>query len=110
MKNNFIQDCWNNLEKNSSIPTKLNNVLILDFNEVKKKIIEEDQNFIKKITKSLFDGDFYILKNAFTKEFMVNLRKKSFELYKSKPSEFHKIPPAIPFFVSTQRPGPSGSL
>ena len=98
MTNNFIQDCWKNLEKNNSIPTKLNNVLILDFNEVKKKIIEEDQNFIKKITKSLFDGDFYILKNAFTKESMVNLRKKSFELYKSKPSEFHKMLEGAPDF------------
>ena len=98
MTNNFIQDCWKNLEKNNSIPTKLNNVLILDFNEVKKKIIEEDQNFIKKITKSLFDGDFYILKNAFSKEFMVNLRKKSFALYKSKPSEFHKMLEGAPDF------------
>ena len=40
MTNNFIQNCWKNLEKNSSIPTKLNNVLILDFNELKKKINE----------------------------------------------------------------------
>ena len=38
MTNNFIQDCWKNLEKNNSIPTKLRNVLILDFNEVKKKL------------------------------------------------------------------------
>ena len=39
-----------------------------------------------------------ILNNAFTKEFMVNLRKKSFELYKSKPSEFHKMLEGAPDF------------
>jgi len=98
MKDNFIKEYWDLLERTSSIPTKVNKVLILDFSEIKKKILEGDQEYLKKIMESLFKGDFYILKNSFSKEFMVSLRRRSFELYKSKPSEFHKMLEEAPDF------------
>lgn len=98
MKNNFIKEYWELLEKTNSIPTKVNEVIILDFNEIEKKILEEDQIYLRNIMESLFKGDFYILKNSFSKEFMVSLRRRSFELYRSKPSEFHKMLEGAPDF------------
>ena len=68
MTNNFIQDCWKNLERNNSIPTKLNNVLILDFNEVKKNRLannlkENPKNLIGRVRRSLvYDKETLILK------------------------------------------------
>ena len=49
MKDNFIKDYWELLESTSSIPTKVNKVLILDFNEIEQNILEEDQEYLKKL-------------------------------------------------------------
>ena len=42
MKDNFIKDYWELLESTSSIPTKVNKVLILAFNEIEQNILEEE--------------------------------------------------------------------
>ena len=53
---------------------------------------------MEEITTSLSSGDVYILKGAYTKEFMVNLKEKTFSYFKDKPSKFHKMLEGSPDF------------
>ena len=73
-----FKSAWENCEKTMPLPTRARKTIIVNFEEFKKKILEEKKEFVKKITKSLFNGDFYILKEAFTKEFMLSIKKKHY--------------------------------
>lgn len=98
MKNNFIKNFWEELESNNPMPKRVKKIHVLDFEDFKKKIYEPDEKYIKNLIKNIFEGDFYILKNAFTEEFMINLKNKTFEYFKSKPSEFYKMLEGTPDF------------
>lgn len=96
--NNFIKSEWLNLEKNNPIPKRVREVKILDFNELEKKIKNSDRKFVTDLINSLYRGDFYILKNAFEKNFIESMKKNTFNYYKNKPSEFHKMLEGTPDF------------
>ena len=58
----------------------------------------ESEDFVNKVTHSLFSGDLYLLKGAFTKEFLDDLKNKTFLYFKNKPSEFYKMKEGCPDF------------
>ena len=93
-----FKSAWNILEKKLPFPKKARKVKIIDYKEFKEKVLEESPDFVEEITSSLFAGDFYFLKGAFKKEFMENLKVKTFLHYKDKPSEFHKMLEGCPDF------------
>ena len=78
-----FKSAWNILEKKLPFPKKARKVKIIDYKEFKEKVLEESPDFVEEITSSLFAGDFYFLKGAFKKEFMENLKVKTFLHYKS---------------------------
>ena len=87
----MIQDKWISLENKSQIPKRVNRVKHLEFDLLKEKILNQDEGFIINMIESLYSGDFYILKNAFKKEFMDYLKTETFKYYKNKPSDFYKM-------------------
>jgi len=89
---------WDDLEKNFPYPRKARQIQTIDYNEFKVKVSEESSDFVKATTSSLYNGDFFILKGAYSKEFMQNLRIKTFAYFKDKPSEFHKMLEGSPDF------------
>tara|TARA_B100001063_G_scaffold3693_1_gene2710 strand:+ start:3582 stop:4463 length:882 start_codon:yes stop_codon:yes gene_type:complete len=96
--NNYIIDYWNELETKYPMPKRVRKIHILDFEDLKLKIYKPDEIFIKDLMKNIYEGDFYILKNAFTEEFMTQLRNKTFNYFKTKPSEFFKMLEGTPDF------------
>ena len=60
-----FKENWTNLENIKNPPTRVNKIFTEDFDKFKNEIIKEKEVFVKKITKSLYEGDIYILKNAF---------------------------------------------
>ena len=93
-----FKSAWKNCEKTMPLPTRARKVITINFEEFKKKVLDEKEKFAEEITKSLFSGDFYLLKKAFSKEFMLNLKTKTFLHFKNKPSEFHKMLEGTPDF------------
>ena len=89
---------WDSLEKKLPYPKKARKIYTVRYNEFKQKVLNEDPNFVEEITSSLFSGDIYILKGGYTKEFMENLKIKTFSYFKNKPSEFHKMLEGCPDF------------
>ena len=45
------------------IVRNLENKIQKDFEEFKDEVLNEKSNFVKKITESLYNGDFYLLKH-----------------------------------------------
>ena len=69
-----FKSAWDDLEKKLSYPKKARKICTVDYNEFKQKVLDENPDFVKEITLSLFNGDIYILKGGYTKEFMQNLK------------------------------------
>ena len=98
MNKKTFKSAWDSLEKNSSYPAKARKIITVDYKEFKQKVLDEDSDFVEETTSSLYNGDFYILKGAYTKEFMKNLKVKTFLHFKNKPLEFHKMLESCPDF------------
>ena len=70
----------------------------MDYQEFKEKIQHQADSFVESIVGSLYRGDAYLIKGAFTKDFMINLRKKVHAYWQGKPSEFYKMLEGSPDF------------
>ena len=96
---NIFSEIWDTLEKkNIKYPVRARKVIELDFKEFSKLIDVQDKEFADKITGSLIQGDIYILKNAFKKEFFEDLKLKCYKYFKNTPSSFHKMLEGSPDF------------
>ena len=98
MPANSYKYFWEKYEKNFLAPTRSRKIIIRDYDDFKNKVLEENVDFVKNTVKSLFDGDFYILKSAFSKKFMEDLKINTFNYFKNKPSEFYKMLEGTPDF------------
>jgi hypothetical protein len=98
MNKTIYQSAWDILEKKFPYPKKTRKVRIVDYMKFKQEVLDESPTFVKEITSSLFSGDVYILKGAYTKEFMENLKVKTFLHFKDKPSKFYKMLEGCPDF------------
>ena len=78
-----FQSAWKNCEKTMPPPRRLREIIIISYEEFKAKVMEESEDFVNKVTHSLFSGDLYLLKGAFTKEFLDDLKNKTFLYFKS---------------------------
>jgi len=97
MENNF-KKFWNILEKKNNLPTRLRNLVLVDYEEFAKKIDMQNLQFAEEITNSMFQGDIYILKKAFSENFFHSLKKKCYDHFKNVPSSFYKMLEGSPDF------------
>jgi len=108
MNKKTFKSAWDSLEKKLPHPTKARKINTVDYNEFKQKVLNEDSDFVEETTSSLYNGDFYILKGAYTKEFMKNLKVKTFLHFKNKPLEFHQMLESCPDFHRKINPEAKG--
>ena len=67
-----FKETWEYTEKSLAYPSRARNILFFEFDEFAKNVNEEKEGFTKKIVNSLMEGDFFILKKAYSKKFMMN--------------------------------------
>ena len=91
LNNLTFKTAWLELLKTEKLPKRLRNLIVIDYKELKEKVLKEESKFVEEFTNSVFSGDCYIMKKTFTKEFMEDLKIKTFNHFKDKPSTFHKI-------------------
>ena len=89
---------WNKVENVISYPNRVRNIITYDYDYLAKNVKIEDSHFTDKIVTSLMMGDFFILKNAYSKKFMNELKINTFNHFKNKPSEFYKMLEGTPDF------------
>ena len=93
-----FKEFWKSIEKPETLPMYMRDYTVMPFDELKKRVLEQDKDFVKSIVNSLYAGDIFILKRAFTPEFMINLREKIHEEGKKTPPEFYKMLEGCPNF------------
>ena len=95
---NKINLIWKELEAKKDRPKYASNIIKIDYQEFQKKIEEQNEKYIKNIITSLYNGDIYILKNAFSKTFMYELIEKVYKIFHTTESSFHKMKEGCPDF------------
>lgn len=97
MKNKF-KFFWDILQNKKDLPTRLRNLILVDYKDFEKKIDEESTKFAEEITNSMYRGDVYILKKAFPRKFFQDLKEKCYSHFNNVPSSFHKMLEGCPDF------------
>lgn len=96
-ENEFLR-IWEDLESRKKKPLYARKLIIKDYNEFAKEVFYGNYLVKKKLAKSLYEGDVYILKKAFTKKFCNFLIKGSWKINKKEKQSFHKMKENCPNF------------
>jgi len=88
---------WKDVDENS-LPNRMNKIIEIDYSEFIKNYVRNENN-AKELVKSLLDGDFYILKNTLSKNFIDNVKEYVGKKFKHEKSEFHKVKDGVPNFT-----------
>ena len=93
-----FKDKWKKLEKEKTPPTRIRNLIEISFTEFKEKVKNSKESFVSEITKSLYSGDVFILKEAFDKNFINQLKLNCYSHFQNEDSTFHKMLENCPDF------------
>lgn len=93
---------WEKLEEIKPAPYSFRKVCEMDYSEFEYQVKTQSDDFVKNITSSLYSGDFIILKNAFSQEYVNQLKLDIIEYSKKSPSSFHKMKEECPDFHRIQ--------
>jgi len=98
MTNINYRQLWKNIEGSKKQPLRCRDIKVIDYHEFKENVLSSNEDFMHEIVDSLYSGDFYILKSAYSEKFIKDLQKNTFQYFKDKPSEFHKMLEGSPDF------------
>ena len=94
---NFAE-AWKQIEAKDDRPSRLRSTRTLPWEEFRQDVAEQGGEFVRSIVSSLYHGDILILRNAFTREFMRELKEKTVAWTRSRPESFHKMLDGVPDF------------
>ncbi|MBI4423971.1 MAG: hypothetical protein HY554_09605 [Elusimicrobia bacterium] len=98
MSPNAFRTVWDRLEDPKTQPRRLRHLVEMDFREFREKVYSEDPAFAERLVGSFYSGDVYILKNAFPRAFLDEVRAKLAAHGRETPSSFHKMIEGCPNF------------
>ena len=93
-----FKDIWQSLEREKPRPERCRKLIKRDWAGFKERVMENREPFSTMFVSSLYAGDVYILTGAFDKDWMIDLRRRTFDYFQSKPSEFYKMLEGSPDF------------
>ena len=93
-----FKECWDSIVSEDSLPTRLNNMREIGYDEFRAKVMSPEPEFARDITSSLYNGDALLIKGAFSADFMEDLKARTFEHCKNTPSSFSKMVEGCPDF------------
>lgn len=98
MKPGRFELAWKQAEASGPRPSRVRHVIHRDYKLFANQVMDESPSFVGWAVDRLYQGDVFILRNAFPAEFMESTRDKVFEWFKTRPSEFHKMLEGTPDF------------
>lgn len=93
-----FKDAWENKIDEETVPLYMNNLVEYEFDDFKEKILNPTDEFIDKITSSLYSGDVYVIRNTLSKDTIEGIKEKVFNLGNTTPTSFSKIIEGAPNF------------
>jgi hypothetical protein len=88
---NPIREKWKSVESSASPPRRLRHLEFLSFEKFRENVFSQDRHFADSMIDSLYQGDCYILENAFPPESLVDLKQRTHSYGKKSESSYHKI-------------------
>lgn len=88
---NIYKECWKKYLKDTEMPTYFTGIKKVYYNEFKEKISDDNEHFADEIIKELIAGKVILIKNAYSKEFVSNLKKEVMNFWKNNPDTFYKM-------------------
>jgi len=95
---NKYKVAWGGLESKEPQPRRLGKVHQVEFEEFKRQIRAQDPGFVERVVESLYAGDVYLVKRAFPRDFMIELRRRVHEYWSTRPEAFYKMVEGCPDF------------
>ena len=95
---NLYKLIWKEFEAKYPLPRRARNIIQVEFNWFNKIIKNENKSDIEKVIENLFMGDVYLLKGAFSIDFLNRIKKECFEHFSNIPTSFHKMLEGCPDF------------
>ena len=95
---NNIAKFWEVLEADNSPPKYVKNVVILDFEEIKRAVDVGNDVYLKKIIENMYAGEAYILRGASDSSLKAKMLELASYYDKSLDSSFHKMLDGTPNF------------
>ena len=90
MENNFLTQ-WNILESDKPRPKFFRDIVNIDYETFEYQVFSNQKKYIKMLTDLLYAGDVLILKNAFPKKYMEELKIKAYEYGKAIEPSYHPM-------------------
>ena len=97
-KNNIYKKLWDENEIYDELPNFYNNIIEVNYDEFQSKIYENNLKFAKDLVVSLLSGDIYILKEAFSKDYIEKIKRQTIINWKNIKDEFFKMYENCPTF------------
>lgn len=91
-------EAWKHVESLAERPNRLRHIIETPWAKFAEQVIWQNASFVDFLTRSLYAGDAWILKGAFTPDFMHKMRDDTAAFFKSEPSSFHKMLDGCPDF------------
>ncbi len=89
---------WQYLESRKKQPLFARKLICQDYKLFEKKVLNGGSVTKKKLVNSLYSGDIYLLKRAFTKSFCKNLINGAWKINQNQRKSFHKMKENCPNF------------
>ena len=87
----FFQKEWDKIEDVKTYPHYLRNIVALEAEDFVEKVVNADQKQAQELVKSIYSGDAYILKNAFSGETVERLKDQIIEWGKTKEDKYFQM-------------------
>lgn len=95
---NILQKHWQKLEAKKTAPKFVKKINTLEFSELKKAIDNKNIFYVKNLTKKMYDGEAFIVRNSAKKNLKNIIIKLAKHYDKKKKSSFHKMLNGTPNF------------
>ena len=82
---------WNKIEREKKQPLFARKLISIDYKKFEKQVFSKDDKTRKKLVKSLYSGDVYLLKNTFSKKFCKDIINGAWKINKTTRKSFHKM-------------------
>ena len=98
MHHEKILDIWKRRESLGNMPSTFKDVIEISFDELEEIYLNQNSSRILKLVERIIEGDFLIIRAAFSYEEIIFMKKKMEDLMNKTNSTFYKMDSLIPDF------------
>ena len=106
----YFKEQWKKIESVKTYPHYLRNIIIMDADNFVDKVLNASEREAKDMVNSIYNGDAYILKNAFSDELVEDLKQKVYNWSLTVKPGFHEMRDGCPDYhcINSTPNGPKG--